>query len=132
MCVDFTDLNKACPKDSYPLPNIDKLVEATLSYQYLSFMDAYSRYNQIWMHPDDEEKMTFIIDGPNYYYRVIPFGLKNVEATYQKLIDKVFEEHIDKNVEVYEDDMVAKILRQGDHCADLEEIFIQLKKKNCV
>ena len=82
MRVDFTDLNRVCPKDSYPLPNIDKLVDAAISYEYLSFMDAYSRYNQIMMHPEDKEKTTFKTDESSYYYKVMPFGLKNAWATY--------------------------------------------------
>ncbi|XP_020230413.1 uncharacterized protein LOC109811165 [Cajanus cajan] len=89
MCVDFTDLNKVCPKDSYPLPNIDCLVDGALGYKLLSFLDAYSGYNQIRMHPCDEEKTSFIADIANYCYKVMPFGLKNAGATYQRLMDKV-------------------------------------------
>ena len=85
MCVDFTDLNKACPKDYYPLPRIDLLVDATTGYSLLSFMDAYSGYNQIRMHPADEENTSFITDQGTYYYRVMPFGLQNAGATYQRL-----------------------------------------------
>jgi hypothetical protein len=62
MCVDFTDLNKACPKDSFPLPHIDTLVDSTSGYELLSFMDAFSGYNQILMHPKDQEKAVFITD----------------------------------------------------------------------
>ncbi|XP_020229044.1 uncharacterized protein LOC109810075 [Cajanus cajan] len=89
MCTDFTDLNKACPKDSYPLPNIDCLVDGASGYELLSFMDAYSGYNQIRMHPADEDKTAFIADQANFCYRVMPFGLKNAGATYQRLMDKV-------------------------------------------
>ncbi|XP_013627017.1 PREDICTED: uncharacterized protein LOC106333073 [Brassica oleracea var. oleracea] len=77
ICVDFTDLNKACPKDSYPLPNIDRLVESTTRDEMLTFMDAFSGYNQIMMHPDDREKTAFITDRGTYCYKVMPFGLKN-------------------------------------------------------
>ena len=76
MCVDFTDLNKACPKDSYPLLNIDWLVDKASGHKYLNFMDAYSRYNQNRIHPNDEEKMTFITKNANFCYKVMPFGLK--------------------------------------------------------
>ncbi|XP_072061951.1 uncharacterized protein [Arachis hypogaea] len=100
MCMDFTNLNRACPKDSYPLPCIDKLVDNTSGYQILSFMDAYSAYNQILMHPADEEKTTFITDQGNFCYRVMPFGLKNAGATYQSLMDKIFQKQIGKNMEV--------------------------------
>ncbi|XP_034218890.1 uncharacterized protein LOC117630254 [Prunus dulcis] len=77
MCQDYTDLNKACPKDSFPLPRIDQLVDATAGHELLSFMDAYSGYNQIFMHPPDSEHTAFITDKGLYCYNVMPFGLKN-------------------------------------------------------
>ncbi|KAL2542410.1 Ribonuclease H [Abeliophyllum distichum] len=73
---------KACPKESFPLPQIDQLVDATFGYELLSFMDAYSRYNQIPMYPPDEEHTSFVTDKGLYCYKVIPFGLKNTRATY--------------------------------------------------
>ncbi|KAI0519455.1 hypothetical protein KFK09_006903 [Dendrobium nobile] len=77
MCMDYTDLNKACPKDSFPLPQIDQLVDATSGHQMLSFIDAYSGYNQIQMNPTDEEATSFQTDKGLYCYLVMPFGLKN-------------------------------------------------------
>lgn len=82
VCIDFSNLNQACPKDSFPLPRIDQLVDATTGQELLSFMDAYSGYNQIPMHPSDEENTSFITDRGLYCYKVIPFGLKNAGATY--------------------------------------------------
>ena len=82
LCVDFTNLNKAHPKDSYPLPNIDSLVNNTSGYRLLSFLDAFSGYNQIRMHPRDECKIAFMIKLSSYCYKVMPFGLKNVGTTY--------------------------------------------------
>lgn len=82
MCIDFTDLNKACLKDSYPLPSIDTLVDGTLGHRVLSFMDAYFGYNQIGMHPLDAPISAFMTDTSNYYNIVMPFELKNVGATY--------------------------------------------------
>ena len=82
MCVDFTDLNRACPKDSYPLPCIDKLVDSTAGHQLLSFVDAFSRYNQIKMDEVDKEKTSFITSQGLFCYKVILFGLKNVGLTY--------------------------------------------------
>ena len=82
MCVDYTDLNRACPKDSYPLFSIDQLMDATSGFQLMSFMDAFSSYNQIRVAPKDKEKISFIIDRGTYCYKVIPFGLKNAGATY--------------------------------------------------
>ncbi|KAK0585667.1 hypothetical protein LWI29_032085 [Acer saccharum] len=122
MCVDFTDLNKACPKDSFPLPRIDQLV-ATAKHETLSFMDAYSGYNQIKMHKPDEEKTTFTTDQGLYYYTVMPFGLKNAGATYQRLVNKMFARQIGKNMEVYVDDMLTKSVTADKHVDDLRETF---------
>ena len=91
-CVDFTDLNKACPKDSFPLPHIDQLVNVIIEHELLSFMDAYSRFNQIPMYLLDEWHTSFITDRGLYYYKVMPFGLKNIGATYQCLVNMMFAE----------------------------------------
>ena len=82
MCVDFTDLNKACPKDSFPLPRIDQLVDSTTGHKLLTFMNAFSRYNQIKMSKEDQEKTTFITSQGFYCYKVMPSELKNTGATY--------------------------------------------------
>ena len=82
MSTDYTNLNKAFPKDSYPLPGIDRLVDGAVSHKILNFLDAYSGYNQISMHPRDKENISFITDEVNYFYEVMPFGLKNVGETY--------------------------------------------------
>ncbi|XP_016165249.1 uncharacterized protein LOC107607864 [Arachis ipaensis] len=130
MCVDFTDLNKACPKDAYPLPCIDTLVDNSCGYGTLSFMDAYSGYNQILMHPSDQEKTAFITEYGNYCYNVMPFGLKNAGATYQRLMNKIFDRQIGRNIEVYVDDMVAKTKADHSHIDDLTEIFGQIRAYN--
>jgi hypothetical protein len=90
MCTDYTDLNKACPKDPFHLPCIDKHVDNSAGYKYLSFMDAYSGYNQIPMHFEDQEKTAFITDMGVYYYTMMPFGLKNAGGTYQQMMSQVF------------------------------------------
>ena len=123
MCIDFKKLNKACPKDSYPLPRIDQLMDATSGHELLTFMDAFSGYNQIRMVSEDEEKTTFITNRGLYYYRVMPFGLKNAGATYQRLVNKIFKEQISRNMEVYVDDMLVKSKSSMNHVADLEETF---------
>jgi len=107
MCVDFTDLNKACPKDSYPLPNIDALVDNASGCKMLSFLDAISGYNQIKMHPRDKSKTAFMTETSSYCYKVMPFGLKNAGATYQRLMDKVLAPMQGRNVQAYVDDMVV-------------------------
>ena len=90
MCVDFTDLNRACPKDSYPLPRIDTLVDLTARHELLSFMDTFSGYNQIRMKEEDQEKTSFVTSQGIFCYKVILFGLKNAGVTYQRLMNKMF------------------------------------------
>ncbi|GAU32568.1 hypothetical protein TSUD_218260 [Trifolium subterraneum] len=94
MCVDYTDLNRACPKDAYPLPCIDRLVDNSSGFKLLSFLDAYSGYNQIPMVVADRTKTAFMTESDNYYYNVMPFGLKNAGATYQRMMNKVFRGEI--------------------------------------
>ncbi|XP_013617715.1 PREDICTED: uncharacterized protein LOC106324262 [Brassica oleracea var. oleracea] len=128
VCVDFTDLNKACPKDSYPLPNIDRLVETTAGNEMLTFMDAFSRYNQIMMHPDDREKTAFITNRGTYCYKVMPFGLKNPGATYQRLVNTMFADKLGVTMEIYIDDMLVKSLHAADHLRHLQDCFETLNK----
>ena len=94
MCIDYIDLNRACPKDAYSLPSNDRLVDGVSGFQLLRFLGSYSEYNQIRMHPPNKEKTTFITEDVNFCYRVMPFGLKNACATYQRLMDHVFKQQI--------------------------------------
>ena len=119
MCVDFTDLNKACLKDSYHLPCIDQLVDSTAGHQLLSFMDTFLGYNQIKMDEADQEKTSFITSQGLFCYKAMPFGLKNVGATYQRLVNHMFRPQIGRNVEVYVEDMLVKSLDKGSHLDDL-------------
>ncbi|CAJ2676632.1 unnamed protein product [Trifolium pratense] len=130
MCVDYTDLNRACPKDAYPLPNIDKLVDNSSGFKLLSFMDAYSGYNQIKMAEIDKKKTAFMTESGNYYYNVMPFGLKNAGATYQRMMNKVFNNEIGDMLEVYMDDMIVKSEEEVDHTAHLKRVFDQARKYN--
>uniref|UniRef100_A0A2N9G6F7 Uncharacterized protein n=1 Tax=Fagus sylvatica TaxID=28930 RepID=A0A2N9G6F7_FAGSY len=128
MCVDFTDLNKACPKDSFPLPRIDQLVDSTAGHKLLTFMDAFSGYNQIVMDESDQEKTSFITSRGLFCYKVMPFGLKNAGATYQRLMNRMFHDQIGRNVEVYVDDMLIKSKEEDGHLDDLRETFQTLRK----
>ena len=130
MCVDFTDLSKACPKDNYSLPRVDVLVDSTARHQLLSFMDAFSGYNQIQMHEADQEKTLSMTSQGLFYYKVMPFGLKNAGATYQRLMNKMFAQQIGRNVQVYVDDMLVKSRREEDHLGDLKETFDTLRSYN--
>ena len=128
MCVDFTNLNKACPKDSFPLPRIDQLMDSTAEHKLLTFIDAFSGYNQIRMAKKDQEKTTFITSQGLYCYKVMPFGLKNAGATYQRLVNKMFGQQIGRNIEVYMDDMLVKSKEELTHLDNLKETFATLKK----
>ncbi|KAL0461427.1 UNVERIFIED_CONTAM: Retrovirus-related Pol polyprotein from transposon gypsy [Sesamum latifolium] len=128
MCIQFRNLNKACPKDFYPLPRIDQLVDSTSSCELLSMMDASQGYHQIIMTPKDRKKVSFITSAGTLCYVAMPFGLKNASTTYQRLVDKIFHPQIGRNVEVYVDDMLVKSKKAGDHVVDLEETFSVLKK----
>ena len=126
ICVDFTDLNKACPKDSYPLPRIDTLVDSTARQELLSFIDALSGYNQIKMNEEDQEKTSFVTSQGLFCYKVMSFGLKNAGATYQRLMNKMFAHQIGRNVQVYVDDMLVKSLHENN----LQETFDTLRSYN--
>ena len=128
MCVDFTDLNRVCPKDPFPIPRIDQLVDATVGHPQMSFLDAFQGYHQIPLATDDQEKIVFVTPVGNYHYKVMPFGLKNVGSTYQRMITKMFEPQLGKNVEVYIDDMVVKSKLVSEHLADLTNIFEILRR----
>ncbi|GJZ62044.1 reverse transcriptase domain-containing protein [Tanacetum coccineum] len=104
MCVDFKDLNKACPKDGYPLPEIDWKVESLCGFPFKCFLDAYKGYHKIQMAKEDEEKTAFITSQGIFCYTIMPFGLRNTRATYQRLVDKAFHKQIGRNLEVYENE----------------------------
>ncbi|KAJ9539368.1 hypothetical protein OSB04_032101 [Centaurea solstitialis] len=128
VCIDFTDLNKACPKDPFPLPHIHAMVDATAGHELLTFMDTYSGYNQILMHTDDQEKTAFMTDKCIYCYKVMPFGLKNAGSTYQRLVNMMFKEHLGRTMQVYIDDMLVKSERSIDHVAHLKQSFDILRQ----
>ncbi|XP_052203123.1 uncharacterized protein LOC127808589 [Diospyros lotus] len=112
----------------FSFTRIDQLVDATADHQLLNFMDAYSGYNQIPMKPEDEEHTSFITDRWLYCYKVMPFGLKNVGATYQRLVNMMFNDVIGRTMEVYVDDMLVKSQQVDDHVHNLEEMFQILRK----
>ena len=127
MCIDFTDLNDACPKDCYPLPRIDTLIDATAGHEMLSFKDGFSGYNQIKMDKDDTSKVSFITNFGVFCYLVMAFGLKNAGATYQRLVNNIFKDLIGKMIELYVDHMLVKILDKVDHISHLQEAFEVLR-----
>lgn len=128
MCVDYSDLSRACPKDTYPLPNVDKLVDNSSGYKPFSFMDAFSMYNQIPVDPKDEEKTTFMVEVGNHFYGVMPFILKNASATYQRMMNEVFKDEIRDMLKVCMDDMIFKYREEPDHMSHLNVVFTKVRK----
>nr|GEY94136.1 reverse transcriptase domain-containing protein [Tanacetum cinerariifolium] len=130
MCVDFTDLNKACPQDCYLLPEIDWKVESLCGYPFKCLLDAYKGYHQIQLAAADEEKTAFHTGQGVYCYTKMPFGLKNAGAMYQRLMDKAFKSQMGRNIEVYMDDLVVKSHNEAKMVRDIEETFQTLRKIN--
>ena len=128
MCVDFRDLNKACPKDDFPLPHIDVLVDNTTGSALMSFMDGFSRYNQIKRASRDMTKNTFTIEWGIYCYIIMPFGLKNAGAIYQRMDTTLLHDIIHNEVEVYVDDMIMNSKERGGHIVNLSKFFESIKK----
>ncbi|KAL2241045.1 UNVERIFIED_CONTAM: Retrovirus-related Pol polyprotein from transposon [Sesamum indicum] len=128
MCTDFTDLNKACSKDPYPLPRIDVLVDSTARYEVFSMMDAYQGYHQIYMATEDRIKTSFVTDRGIFCYNVMPFGLKSAGATYQRLVNKMFAQQIGKTMEVYVDDMLVKSHKPDEHLEHLKTSFAIMRE----
>jgi hypothetical protein len=129
MCVDYTGLNKACPKVPYPLPRIDQIVDSTAGCETLSLLDAYSGYHQIKMKESDQLVTSFITPFGMYCYTTMPFGLRNAGATYQRCMNHVFGEHIGRTVEAYVDDIIVKTRKASDLLSDLETTFECLRAK---
>jgi hypothetical protein len=127
VCIDYTDVNKHCLKDPFPLPRIDQVVDSMAGSVLLYFLDCYSGYH-IALHPDDEDKMAFLTPHDFYCYKVMTFVLKNIGATYQKAIQKCLMSQIGKNVEAYVDDVVVKTTEEDQLIADLTESFANLRE----
>ncbi|KAG9444317.1 hypothetical protein H6P81_015657 [Aristolochia fimbriata] len=126
--VDFRDLNKACPKDDFPLPITELMVDATTGHEALSFMDGSSGYNQIWMDPKDEELTAFHTPKGIFCYKMMSFGVKNAGATYQRAMQNIFDDFLHKCVECYVDDLVVKTKQRSDHLLDLRAVFERLQR----
>jgi len=128
VCMDFRNLNKASPKDDFPLPHIDILVDNVARSSTYSFMDGFSGYNQIKMALEDKAKTTFITPWGTYCYKVIPFDLKNAGATYPRAMVTLFHDMMHKEIEVYVDDMIAKSKEGENHVKVLRKLFERLRK----
>jgi hypothetical protein len=139
MCVDYTSLNKACPKVPFPLPRIDQIVDSTAGCELLCFLDAYSGYHQIKVKESDQLATLFITPFGMYCYITMSFGLRNAGATYQRCMEHVFGDHIGQTVEAYIDDIVMKTKKADDLVDDLRIAFgclqangVKLNPEKCV
>jgi hypothetical protein len=128
MCIDFTYLNKACPKDEFPLPRIDSLVDAAATSKLISLLDYYSGYHQIWMKKDDEPKASFITPSGIYCYLRMPEGLKNAGGSFSRMTAKVLHSQIGRNVLTYVDDIIVKSTKIENHATDLQETFANFRQ----
>jgi ribonuclease HI len=128
MCIDFIDLNKACPKDEFPLPRMDSLVDAAASSELMSLLDCYSGYHQIWMKKEDEPKTSFITPSGTYCYLRMPKGLKNARGSFNRMTARVLHSQIDRNVLTYVDDTIVKSMKQENHIVDLQETFANFRQ----
>jgi hypothetical protein len=128
MCVDYTYLNKHCPKDPFGLPRIDQVVDSTAGCSMLSFLDCYSGYHQISLAKEDEEKTALITPFGAFCYTSMPFGLKNAGATYQRAIQTCLADQWGKRVEAYVDDVVFKIENSENFIEDLQLVFNSLRR----
>ena len=128
ICVDFQDLNDACPKDDVLLPVTELMIDSTTRHEALSFMDCIAGYNEIQMALEEHEATTFHTPKGIFCYNVRPFGLKNTGATYQRAIQTFFEDRLHKTSEYYVDDLVIKSKKRVEHIQDLHQIFKRLQR----
>lgn len=127
ICTNFRDLNKACPKDDFPLPNIDMIIDLTVGNEMLSLMDAFSSYNKIMIALEDQSKIAFTCPWGTYYWNMMPFGLKNASATYQRVLTILFCDMIHDIMEDYIDDILTKSRTIEDHLDVPSKIFDRLE-----
>jgi hypothetical protein len=139
MCIDFTRLNKACPKDNFPLPRIVKIVDSAAGCEVMSLLDCFSGYHQIYMKEEDKASTSFITPFDMYCFIRMPEGLKNVGSTFSRLTKTVLESQVGRNIFTYVDDIVVASRSKEDHLADLAETFanmrtarLRLNPKKCV
>ncbi|KAI4365352.1 hypothetical protein MLD38_021344 [Melastoma candidum] len=127
--IDFRDLNRATPKDEYPMPVADDLIDKTAGHQIMSFIDRFSGYNQIFITEEDIHKTAFRCPLGIFAWVVMSFGLKNAGATYQRAMNAIFDASLGKTVEVYIDDIVVKLTKEELHVDHLRNAFIKMRKR---
>jgi hypothetical protein len=119
MCVDYTGLNKACPKDHFPLLCIDQVIDSTVGSELVCFLDAYFGYHQIKMKESDQLATSFVTLYDTYCYVMMPFGVKNTGATYQCTMQKCLADQIGLNIHAYMDDITVMSKKKDNLRADI-------------
>jgi hypothetical protein len=139
MCIDFTSLNKSCPKDNFHLPRIDKIVDSAAGCEVMSFLDCFSGYHQIYMKEEDKASTSFITPFSTYCFIRMLEGLKNVGSTFSRLTKRVLDIQVGRNIFTHIDDIVVASKNKEDHLIDLAETFanmrdarFRLNPKKCV
>lgn len=128
ICIDFRNLNKASQKDNFPLPNMEQTLHSVAGSELMFFLDGFSGYNQILVHPDDRLKTTFRTKWGTYAYQKMPFGLINAGATFQRAMDIAFKGLLNKSIVVYLDDITVFSKKRSNHVHDLKQIFKRCRK----
>jgi hypothetical protein len=128
MCIDFTSLNKACPKDNFPLPQIDKIVDSAAGCEVMSLLECFSSYQQIYMKEEDKASTSFITPFGTYCFVRMPEGLKNAGSTFSCLTKTVLESQVGRNIFTYVDDIVVASKNKEDHLVDLAETFTNMRE----
>jgi hypothetical protein len=128
MCIDFTSLNKAYPKDNFPLPRIDKIVDSAAGCEVMSLLDCFSGYHQIYMKEEDKASTSFITPFGTYCFVRMPEGLKNAGSTFSRLTKTMLESQVGRNIFTYVDDIVVASKNKEDHLADLVETFANMRE----
>lgn len=128
ICIDFRNLNKASLKDNFPLPTMEQILQSVAGSELMSFLDGFSGYNQVLVHPEDQLKTTFRTKWGTYAYQKMPFGLINSGATFQRAMDMAFRGLINRSVVVYLDDIIVYSKKRDNHLHDLNQIFLRCKR----
>jgi hypothetical protein len=128
MCIDFTDLNKCCPKDDFPLSRIDKVVDFTAGCKTMALLDYFPGYHQIWLHKEDKEKTSFITPYGTYCYLRMSKGLKNADPTFCRMTKAILKDQMQRNVFAYVDDIVVANRKKATQIQDLAETFANIRR----
>jgi hypothetical protein len=128
MCIDFTELNKACPKDPYPLPRIDIIIDQAADCEMLSLLDCFSGYHQVWMRREKGAKTGFTTPFKVFYFVRMPEGLRNVGPTFNCMMKLILGSQLGRNASAYVDDIVIMSEKETDHIANLTETFDNMRR----